>query len=1046
MDTSPIEFTPGQWEFISIIKAFDEAVPINVLGELVPLPPGEFLDLLKKIERIDWFHRLDNDCFDLDAELPKRVAEELDTINDSGKIEHLIRQIDKKKPALVVSPRAYVGLLEKAGKEKKALAIRIDLCITALKQGSVESAKHHLLRIDDLVRSIGNAVVDEMWFVPKTLELSNLCIPRAIGLTLIPAMLENLIRKVETIGDERSWAVANLMLGRYYWATNRMKDSVRVMAGGKKKVEELGDSDMMTYSSNYIGIYYFIRGLQNKAIPYLEKAVEYMERNEEGVSFFEAPILLAYCDVDRGEFHRAIGKIDFFRHCALRRDDYFIASLYRAVLGILLWLVRKRKEAVYHLEGSQTDALASQNTVAYWTSLYGLAVLYLMDGEIEQGLLFLNKTIELADDIGMGHQIFHSIFLESYYLAEKSGGKLPRNWRFSEQFKRIMEEPNIHTRGAALRIDATRRMADGCFDADILNDLEVSESLLTTCNDPVELAKTKLEKTRYFLKHRDTATARELAYEAYQKMSGYSEIYFPDDLRFLLGDSAVTEDFSRQDGDDIIEPFVQMMEELIPKPQDLRELDMLLAALSRFFRAERSGLFTFAQKKKHAFELRAARNLSQAIVEAESFRRSLSHILKAHRTKKPIVIQSRQSNEKAAYKSALSILILPLVIENEVIGILYFDNSYLDNCFDFIKTKRLNRLGHHLTSIVEKYLRFPAPQTPMVEMSAAKPTQAVLPDRSEFISRDRKMIGLLNQAKKQAQTDASILILGETGVGKDLLARWIHRHSLRSQRSFVVVDLTTIPENLMESELFGHEKGSFTGADRQKIGRVELADRGTLFVDEIGEISRDLQVKLLRLLQEKKFLRIGGTNTLFSDFRLIAASNRDLTEEIRAGRFREDLYYRLNVLELTIPPLRKRKDDILPLAEYYLAHYKKKYAKTYLAFTTEQKDALVGYHWPGNVRELKNLIERAVIVADNRKLELIFSFQSGAVDENPFSDFPTLDQIQRRYIRFVLEHTNGRIGGAEGAANILGMKRTSVNSRMKKLNVQKPGKRLGIVN
>jgi transcriptional regulator with PAS, ATPase and Fis domain len=298
------------------------------------------------------------------------------------------------------------------------------------------------------------------------------------------------------------------------------------------------------------------------------------------------------------------------------------------------------------------------------------------------------------------------------------------------------------------------------------------------------------------------------------------------------------------------------------------------------------------------------------------------------------------------------------------------------------------------------------------------------------------MTQILNQARQQAQSDASILVSGETGVGKDLLARWIHRHSPRNEKPFVVVDLTTIPENLMESELFGHERGSFTGADRQKIGRVELAHEGTLFVDEIGEISRDLQVKLLRLLQEKTFLRIGGTKTMISDFRLITASNRNLAEEIKAGRFREDLYYRLNVLEITIPPLRKRKDDILPLAAHYLYFYTKKYNRPLLRFTPDQESALLTYHWPGNVRELKNIIERAVIVAENNSLELSFSIQPTSSETDPFHDLPTLDEIQCRYIRYILERTKGRVGGPEGAARILGMKRTSVNSRIKKLGLK----------
>ena len=226
----------------------------------------------------------------------------------------------------------------------------------------------------------------------------------------------------QKMGDERSWTIANFLLGRAYWSADKLQEAVTFLAKGKAKAEELGDSDMLAQSASFLGIYYFIKGLHNKALPYLEIAVELAEETGKYPMSFESPILLAYCDVDRGDFHRAIGKIDFFRHSALRREDYSLAALYRAVLGIILWLIRKRKEALFHLEGSQTDALATDNMVAYWTSLYGLSSLYLSEGDIERGLLFLKQAIRVAEQSGGGHQIFHSIFLRVMPPLSKPGG------------------------------------------------------------------------------------------------------------------------------------------------------------------------------------------------------------------------------------------------------------------------------------------------------------------------------------------------------------------------------------------------------------------------------------------------------------------------------------------------------------------------------------------------------------------------------------------------------------------------------------------------
>ena len=254
----------------------------------------------------------------------------------------------------------------------------------------------------------------------------------------------------------------------------------------------------------------------------------------------------------------------------------------------------------------------------------------------------------------------------------------------------------------------------------------------------------------------------------------------------------------------------------------------------------------------------------------------------------------------------------------------------------------------------------------------------------------------------------------------------------------MTVDLSAIPETLIESELFGHEKGAFTGADRQKPGRLELAHQGTLFIDEVGEIPVHLQTKLLRVLQEKTFVRIGASRPLSSDFRLLAATNRDLEVEVAEGRFRKDLYYRLNVVPLRVPPLRERGRDVALLAKHFLDHYGRKHNRPDIQLSSEEKEELLAYHWPGNVRELKNIIERAVLLAEEQVIGLNLPNKTEPLSNHPFEAMPTMEDLQRRYIKFVLERTGGRIGGPGGAAEILGMKRTTVYTRMKKLEMGSP--------
>ena len=239
----------------------------------------------------------------------------------------------------------------------------------------------------------------------------------------------------------------------------------------------------------------------------------------------------------------------------------------------------------------------------------------------------------------------------------------------------------------------------------------------------------------------------------------------------------------------------------------------------------------------------------------------------------------------------------------------------------------------------------------------------------------------------------------------------------------------------MESELFGHEKGAFTGANRQKKGRLELADGGTLFIDEIGDIPLPIQVKLLRVLQEKTIMRVGSTRTLFTDFRLICATNRDLAHMVAKGAFREDLYYRINVVPIYIPPLRQRVDDISLLSGHFLKRYAAKYHRSGFQLSVEDENRLKAYNWPGNIRELKNVLERASLLSEEGKFDLNLPNGAASPACDPFEDLPTMEELQRRYIRYVLEHTDGKQSGQKGAAEILGMNRSTLYNRMKKLGM-----------
>jgi DNA-binding NtrC family response regulator/ligand-binding sensor domain-containing protein len=305
-----------------------------------------------------------------------------------------------------------------------------------------------------------------------------------------------------------------------------------------------------------------------------------------------------------------------------------------------------------------------------------------------------------------------------------------------------------------------------------------------------------------------------------------------------------------------------------------------------------------------------------------------------------------------------------------------------------------------------------------------------------IITQSEELKKVLHKVEQVASTDATVLILGESGTGKELLARAVHNISDRADRPLVKINCSALPANLIESELFGHEKGAFTGATSRKIGRFELADGGTIFLDEIGDLPLDLQPKILRALQENEIERIGNPKTIKVDVRVISATNRDLTYEIKQGNFREDLYYRLNVFPITIPPLRKRKEDIPLLVNYFINKFGKKIGKQIESVSQNIIEAFKDYRWPGNVRELENVIERAIITSPDSKLILSEGLPKHT-SKTTKSEIATLDENERQHIIKALESTNWQVSGERGAAKLLGIKRTTLEARMKKLNIEK---------
>jgi formate hydrogenlyase transcriptional activator len=385
---------------------------------------------------------------------------------------------------------------------------------------------------------------------------------------------------------------------------------------------------------------------------------------------------------------------------------------------------------------------------------------------------------------------------------------------------------------------------------------------------------------------------------------------------------------------------------------------------------------------------------------------------------------------------------VPLTTSRRKLGSIIFSSRELDP-YSPEEREFLQHVARHVAIAVENALAFEEINELRQKIEEEK---VYLEEeiRSEFrfdeiVGQSPALKRVLEQIETAAPTDSTVLIHGETGTGKELVARAIHQHSRRANATFVKLNCSAIPSGLLESEMFGHEQGAFTGAVSQRVGRVELAHKGTLFLDEVGDLPLELQPKLLRVLQDGQFERLGGTRTITSDFRLVAATNRDLRELANEQQFRMDLYYRLNVFPVNVPPLRERREDIPMLVRYFVQQFATRMRKQIETIPGEVMDALVSYSWPGNIRELRNVVERSVILTSGKRLQIPKDalVASEGADPTDAARVLRMEDAERRHILAALNATRWVVGGPKGAAEMLGMKRTTLQSRILKLGIRR---------
>ena len=1030
------ELTSEQWSFLALLAAFAEPVPIEVVGILSPLLPGPLMDLLENAESKGLIKRPGRGLFAIGDRLPEAVQKKIRQVNSRERLTEVIEQIYQENLDTRISPEAMLHLLEKAGHDLVLAEKEIRAAHQALAENNQKKARQFLERAVERLAGSDDAKIQGL-FVSTLLDLSNLSFSLGYGFQRIYRYLVQAQAVADQLGDRRSHALLSLHLGRVFYFTGRRDEALVALSLGYEEIEELDDEDIRGQAAAFLGIFHFIRGEFRAAIRHFEKAEQLLESEGRSILTTPAvPLFMGYCAVYLGQFHRAIGSLDYYWRLAEERGNTPLAATIRAILGTVLVLLGKDREALQHFEEARKDNSVNHFSLGPYMAGGGIALMHFFKGQIDESYRVIKETIEGGIQIGLVHQYSSPWILEMVNDFHRLGFDPLPDFEYEGVIERVWNGVNIHLKGVAWRLQAQAKLDRREEDEAVRHDLAESLKLLEKSGDRVQQAKTLFVMAKLELKSQNRDASRHLVQRARRLLGGYADEIFPREFRHLMDQQDLAADRElRQQG--ILRDYLAMIESFHPGDSEHEIMVKVLNSTSSIFGAERSGLFWFHKGAEKAPELRVAYNLSRKEVAVESFRESMAMIFETRRTAQPRMgrLQS-PAGVRAGRHPIRSALCIPIEVSDKVQGVLYFDNSYLNDAFDFLDPETMKDMMRHTNLVVDRHLKYLKVREERNLLVSEKSFQSEQ-DEVRIISRSEKVERILRQLDQIAVTDSTVMITGETGTGKELFARRVHRLSTRSKGPFIVVDAATIPDNLVESELFGHERGSFTGADRKKIGRIELAHQGTLFLDEIGELPLAAQAKLLRALQEKQFSRVGGTRVLSSDFRLVAATNRDLAREVAEGRFREDLYFRLNVIPIHLPPLRERLTDILLLAEHFLEFYARKYKRRRdLSLTAACRRKLTEYSWPGNIRELQNIMERAVLLSDEDQLEidLPVAIQTHSVND-PFADLPTMDELQRRYISYVREKCGGKIGGPGGAAEILGLKRTSLYSRMKILGM-----------
>ena len=841
-------------------------------------------------------------------------------------------------------------------------------------------------------------------------------------------LLEQARSYARQTGDESGQVRLDLIFARVCNSEGLQKRATELFDESWATAQRLGNEKLMKWAALASTDFLFWQGRVAEAVERYEKTIG----NLEEISASDGATLRACANLGWaygmcGQTARGLGLIEAVRNAAEERGLGKV-EIYADMMSVLTSLeARLLSEAERFLDRLLLRSEQELGHRFLWAAHAAQAFLRFTHGDLETSYDLQQKALEHSKRLGWPHHKGPWNF--EYLDGLEDAGLMHPEMNYDSEVRRVLSWPDAYMRGVGFRCRAERTIKRNGSLQEAQKDLEMSLELLSKSGAKLELGRTQIAMGA--LLHRTGAKDRasRMLKDAWQVWSTVNEDVFPKDLRSHV---------AVEDRETLLVRTLVETGNTLGSIRDRQELlEGLITHTLRFSRAERAGFFQLQQDGR--LELTAGRNLEKTTAESSAFEKQRGYIKQVAESGREFMSSPRIEGEECSQElSATWTVCCPVCLGDRVLGVLFMDSNLTEPCFSPRDLPLLNAIGNQIAVALDNVSAYEeiSRLRDRLEMENRfyRETLEGSLHFDEIVGNSKAIQRVFKLIEQVAYTDTTVLIMGETGVGKELVARAIHKNSPRSNGPFIPINTASLAEGLVSSELFGHERGAFTGAERARPGRFEIAEGGTLFLDDVDAVPGSVQAQLLRVLQEKEYTPVGSNRTVKADFRLLAATSQDLQELVDRRMFRADFYYRLKVFPIRIPALRDRKDDIPLLAQHFLEKFRTKLGKKIEGIATADMANLTAYPWPGNVRELKHVIERAVILSEGRKLALSSPARELPEDEK---GFPTFRDMEREHIMKALSLCRWKVSGKGGAARLLDLHPSTLTSKMDKLGIKR---------